>query len=256
MLRMPFPEYLAIDAASKHGLELLLRSPAHYRWAQEQPSEASPAQALGTLAHTLILEPETASRYLCEQVDRRTNAGKARWAEIQAEGLTLVSPDQMEAAEGMRDAVMAHPLARVLFAAGEAEGTLLWDDEETGLACKARPDWWNGDHDLIVDLKTASDGSFDGFSRAAGAYGYHLQAAHYMDGAIACGMKPQAFLFVVVESAPPHAVAVYTMDDNTIHAGRVKIRRALNLLAECRRTNTWPGYPVEIQTLEIKPWSL
>ena len=31
MLRMPFPEYLAIDAASKHGLELLLRSPAHYR---------------------------------------------------------------------------------------------------------------------------------------------------------------------------------------------------------------------------------
>lgn len=254
---MPFKDYLAVDAASKHGLELLLRSPAHYRYSLGNPRPSTAAQELGRLAHAVILEPHTVDRsFACEKIDRRTAAGKARALEIEERGLTVVSEEQMEMAYGMRDAVMDNPVARILLSSGKAEMSLFWTDEETGLPCKARPDWWNEDHQVLVDLKTANDASEDAFSRAAGSYSYHMQDAHYTAGASSCGLSPVAFLFLVVESSPPHQTAIYVLDETAKHAGAVKIARALTLLAECKRTDSYPGYPQGIQTLELKPWSL
>lgn len=254
---MPFAEYLAVDAASKHGLELLLRSPAHYRHSLATPSEPTAAQALGSLTHALIQEPGRAAlEYGVLDTDGRTRAGKEQREAFAAYGRTAVTREQMDLAEGMRDAVRAHPIAGLLYSVGKPELSLFWDDPETGLLCKARPDWYNTDHEVIVDLKTAADASEEGFSRAAGNYGYHMQDAHYLDGAAACGLTARGFIFVVVENTRPHAVAVYVLDDRARDAGRTKIRRALNLLAECKREDKWPGYPAEIKTLELKPWSL
>lgn len=256
---MPFDEYMTIDAASKHGLEIVLRSPAHYLHARRHPKPPTPSQALGQAAHTLIQEPKKyAERYIVapEGIDRRTTAGKETMRNLEESGKTILTVAQADILKGMLDAVWAHPIARRLYAEGEAEQTMLWTDEETDLECKGRLDWWNGNHRVAVDLKTAADASSEAFSRAAGNYGYHLQAAHYLDGLSACGVDARAFLFVVVENEPPHGVAIYQLDEKAIHAGRLKIRQALEILHRCKAEEIWPSYPTEIQTLELKPWSL
>ena len=255
---LPFPDYLALDLASKSGLSLILRSPAHYRYARSNPSEPSSAQALGTLAHATILEPESVPKNfaITPQVDRRTKAGKEEWAEYEksSEGLIRVTEEQWELAQGMREAVLADPQAAILLGVGEPELTVIWEDENTGLGIKNRFDWWNPDHRIIIDLKTTRNASEQKVSRDCGEYGYHLQNALYLEGARRNGLDPQGFLFIFVESSPPHGVALYELDEANVHAGMVKCWRALEILAECKRTNTWPNYPPGIHTIEIPPW--
>ena len=46
------------DAVSKSGLDLIAKSPAHFKWAQDNPRSETPAMQKGTLIHTMVLEPE------------------------------------------------------------------------------------------------------------------------------------------------------------------------------------------------------
>jgi hypothetical protein len=254
---MPAAEYHAMDRISAHGLMLIDRSPAHFLASKLTPRAATPAQHLGTMAHALILEG--IQSVLAPECDRRTNAGKAAWAEFQAslpvDALTATQ-EQYDAVRRMADSVRANPFAAALLSDGIAEASLLWTDEETGMECKARPDWICNGHAVLVDLKTAADASPDAFAKAAGNWRYHTQDAWYTDAAIACGLGQRAFVFVVVETEPPHAVALYTLDEQSRHAGHVRARRALDRYAECRKSGQWPAYADEIQPLTIPKWAL
>lgn len=257
---IPFADYLKIDACSAHGLMLIERSPAHYRASIEAPRAPTPAQALGTLAHLLILEPdrEASEVAVAPAVDGRTKAGKEAKEAFarESEGKLIVTKDDMTKARAMRESVMAQPYARALLEDGQAESTLLWKDHETGLNCKARPDWLCGGHAVTVDLKTACDASPDGFAKASGQYTYHMQSGHYTDAAIACGLGERTFVFIVVETEPPYAVGLYQLDAEAIFVGRQRIRRALETYARCRESGEWPGYATEIKTLSLPKWAL
>ena len=61
-------DYHAHPAISKSGLDLISRSPAHYRY--RAPKEPSRAMEIGTAIHTALLEPD---RYAAEYViDRKS----------------------------------------------------------------------------------------------------------------------------------------------------------------------------------------
>lgn len=262
---MPFAEYLALDRLSSSGLKILARSPAHFRHASAHPSESSPAQALGTHVHGLILEPEAYRYAVAPDADGRTKAGKEARAAFAAEsvGAHVVTQDQHDKAQAMRDAVMSHPFASVLLADGRPEVTALWEVDE--VACKARFDWLPDQFNVIVDLKTAADASREEFARAAGRYGYHIQDAWYGMGAMACGLADtgnpgialrRPMVFIVVESEPPHAVALYMLDQEAIDAASSRIERLIHLYADCKHSGKWPGYSVEVETLSLPKWSL
>ena len=259
---LPFDEYLKIHAASAHGLMLIERSPAHYRASIEAPREPSPAQALGTLTHLAVLEWD---RYqalvrVAPDVDRRTKAGKASAAVFEAEcaeiGAIVATAEQDAKARSMREAVISQPFARALLADGRAEVTMLWTDMATGVACKARADWVCSGHEVLVDIKTAADASERAFAKACGQWSYHIQAAHYVDAALACGLAERAFVFIAVEPEPPHAVGLYQLDEEALRVGRMRRDRALETYHECITSGIWPGYAQEIRTIEIPKWAL
>ena len=260
---LPFAEYLRLPRVSAHGLMQIERSPMHYRHAIDTPHDPTPAQALGTLAHMAILEPDRYERcvHVAPEVDRRTKAGKAadqefRDALADDPDAVVASQSQHDLARGMADAVRAQPYAAALLEDGAAEVSMLATDPETGTPLKSRADWVCGAHQAIVDVKTAKDACDDAFSRAAGTYRYHLQAALYQDVAALCGLGERAFVFLVVESEPPHGVALYQLEDAAMHAGRVRYQRALERYRECQKTGEWPGYPREIQPLILPKWSM
>jgi len=261
IVTVSFEEYKAIDAANAHGLMLFERSPAHFYWSKTNQTEPTPAQQLGTLAHMAILEPDEFKRLVRVEpnVNKRTKAGKTQleeWRDSLPENAVIASLEQVELCLQMATAVQDQPYAKALLSDGNAEQTMLWTDSDTGVACKARADWICSGHDVLVDLKTAQDASMNAFQRASGNFRYHMQAAFYTMASEACGLSGRAFIFIVVETAPPFGVALYQLDEEAMHAGHVRIRHALERYADCLSSGKWPMYPTEIQTLTLSKWAL
>lgn len=189
---------------------------------------------------------------------------RARWA-AENEGYTVLSVDTYEQLLGMRDAIMAHPMAgKLLSGEGVAEASVYWTDPSTGELCRCRPDFWRKDG-VVVDLKSTEDASPDGFAKSLVNYRYHVQAPWYLGGMAAAHAAghfpegfaaPRAFVFIAVEKRAPYAVACYALDAESLEIGTRLMRADLDTLAECRRTDIWPGYGDTLQQLGVPQWYL
>lgn len=259
---VPEVVYESWPAARSSVLKRFERSAAHAREAMLHPSEPTPALELGQAVHRAILEPDRfATEYVAApKVDRRTTAGKAEWSAFQAEykDHAILSAEDFALAGALRDAAWSHPLvAEILRAPGMNEVSACWIDGETGEACKARIDGlrrWLG-RSLIVDVKTTKDASPSGFGREAIRYGYDAQMAHYRMGLANLAPMERGCAIVALEKDPPHCAVVYVLPEEVIALGERKVRRWLARYAEARRTDTWPGYATELQTLELPAWA-
>ena len=248
---MDIAAYHAHPALGSSRLRELLKSPAHFKANLRREAEAL---ALGSLVHTLVLEPHAFSeRYLVvPKINGSTKAGKAQKAALANETRTVVNGEVMAEASACATSIMSHRVYQQIRDA-QVEHTVFWTDEETGIECKARFDvvgpW-------LVDLKTTRDASPKGFQRGIATYGYHIQAAHYMAGAIANGMDPRGFLFACVETSPPYLPAGYLMGNPTLEQGERERREALLTYAKCLRDDRWPGYNDDrIEVIDLPSWA-
>ena len=100
-------------------------------------------------------------------------------------------------------------------------------------------------------MKTTDDATPEGFSRTVTSFGYHIQAAHYLEMTGA-----ENFIFVAVERKAPYAVGIYKLDAEWLQAGANLRRKAITLLHECKALDSWPAYPTAVQTLSCPKWVL
>lgn len=257
---VPFEEYFAWSNVSVHQLHSLARSPAHYVAALAEPRKQTAGMTTGQAVHTAVLEPpdQFALRYApSPEVDKRTTAGKQAHQAAAAGGRTLLKMEELLAIRAIVDAIRAHPFASILLARedGESEISLSWIDAETGVFCKARPDFVNAAHNLIIDLKTTQDASMGAFARACVNYRYHVQASFYLASANAVGLNADAFVFVAVETASPWACACYELSPDDLQLGRTLYRKDLRVYKGCLESGTWPSYPEHVRILELPAWS-
>lgn len=264
VLGMSNDEYHSSDGISKSGLDLIAKSPLHY-WSryldpQREQRVATPAMITGTAIHTAVLEPDRfASEYrVAPAVDKRTKDGKATLeafvADCEANAATPITLNDLTVCNGIANVVRSHQTAVELFKDGVAETTIYWEDEKTGVLCKCRPDWIAGGS-IMVDLKSTTDASPDGFMKSAFNYRYWVQAAWYMDGfEIATGNKADAFVFVAFEKDPPYACGFYYATEEMIEAGRAEYRRLLDLYADSLKHQNWHGYSAQLQPLGMPGW--
>jgi exodeoxyribonuclease VIII len=246
-------DYHADPAVSASHLHAVAASPYHY-WSRfinpdRPPSVQTAAMKLGSLTHCAVLEPDELSKRYGIAPDRRTNAGKAVAAEMEAAGIEAVTASEMEQAMAMAASVRSHQAAAALLRDGKAEQSFWWDDTPTGLRCKCRPDWYAGN--TIVDLKTTTDASPKGFARSVAQWRYHVQQNHYLAGTFA-----ERFVFIAVEKTYPYAVGVYELDEAAALYGETERRNNLQTIADCRAISEWPGYGNTIQPLSLPSWAL
>lgn len=272
---IPFETYHAWEAASNSQLTILReQTPAHVRARQLEPTETV-ALRQGRALHCAVLEPdEFPARFACAarcdgvtaKKTRCTNMGSVLTAkgwrcgvhaselETASDSVTILPAADFARCLAARDAVWAHPRAKGLLSGeGRAELSLVWDDAETGILCKARHDRHTPllAGGAIVDLKKTRDASPRAFSRSVYRYGYHTQGAWYLEGAEAVGLPAQHFVIIAQEDQPPFATAVYRLDEGTLDAGGQQLRGLVRRYAECVRSGEWPGYTVDIQDLAI-----
>lgn len=251
----PYDQYDTWDRMNHSILHLFNRSPLHARAEQLLPSKPTKAMAFGHAAHCIVLEPGRFETDFVQapMISRRSNAGKAAFAVFEEahKGRTILLPDEYSRCEQLATAAAAHPLLRRLMGArGVNEVGLAWTDAETEVQMKSRLDRltvYTDGWPTIVDLKTANDASAWAFGRAVHTYSYHQQAAVYLDGAAALAPVDgdRRYVFVVIESDPPFAIAVYELDVAAIEQGRDEYKRNLRTLVRCRETGNWPGYTEE-----------
>lgn len=259
LLVMPAKRYHEDKAIGHSGILRMLKSPAHLREYLDYPHQLTPAMAFGSAVHSFILEPKRFSEEysVAEKFDRRTKEGKEAAAKFDAEnqGKTLITSEELATLTLIRASVHSHKGAARLLSRGDAELSVFWNDPATGIACKCRTDWFDGE--AITDVKSCTDASLNGFSRSVATFGYDVQAAFYVDGIKAATGMELPFNFIAAEKDAPHAVAVYRADPEVIEVGRKKYRAALQLLKWCQESGSWPAYQPEgeIELISLPRWA-
>lgn len=258
---------LGMPCVSKSSLLEFMRNPYKYKWdAEHGVKKASRALALGSLIDCLTLTPElTETLYTCEQVDRRTKAGKARAAELEGAGVTPVSPEDMDAAQ--LAAGHARELIDIACGEGWQSQVGMWVVIDTiGAVELATPLVVTGMLDVcpfaatsgLIDLKSTSVNLADSaeVNRNMAAYGYGVQAAMYCDLFAAITGEVRDFEFVFVSSEPPCQVRRVMVDEATLCMYRRRYQLALIEFAECAATGRFGNVELDSMTYNPPAWEL
>lgn len=253
ILDMPAADYHAHPAVSKSLLDRVAKSPAHARaYLDGQRTEPTAAMQFGTALHCAVLEPgRFANEFAIFEGDRRTKAGKEAYEILIQSGATPISRADYDAISAMAESIRNHPEAGKYLLSGVAEASVFWNDALSGVECKCRPDWWDREAGLVLDLKTTEDASSQAFARSIATYRYHVQAAHYK-----AGTKASRFVMVAIEKKPPYAVALYEIDADGLEKGYSLRLRDLEKYASCAEFKVWPGYPAAVQTISLPAYAM
>jgi hypothetical protein len=213
------------------------------------------AMEFGSAVHDAVLLPDRfAADYTSLPFRDGREKGAQDWIESQPAGRVILRTDAIIKIVSMRDAIMSQPLAaKLIKSATYKELSTFWTDKITGILCKMRADVViaGGRSAIILDLKTTANPNPTAFEFSASDYGYHRQAAMYLDGLSAAGIPADVFGFIVVGKEPPHIVAVSPMAPAAIEVGREENRQLLSIYAECEKSGEWPAYDDDMQTINI-----
>lgn len=125
-----------------------------------------------------------------------------------------------------------------------SQQTWLWNSIDQ-VKCKCIVDLWDGTGN-VYDLKTASDMSDEGITRAVEIYGYDIQAAAEVEACrILHGFTPK-FKWIFVETGDVNDVRLIEPSQDQLRFGLNKWLQAVNVWRDCLRTDTWPGRPDKV----------
>lgn len=157
-----------------------------------------------------------------------------------------LDPDEMERVTAQAEMLRRNSEFRSMLSFDhDVELTIVWEDSETGLLCKARLDAWIPDIGTILEVKgTKEVATVERFGWEIYRYGYHQQCAWYLEGVKAQieGHGKLSVFMGVCEKAHPYLCAVRPMSYGALAKGRSEIREALRRFADCKGRDRWPGH--------------
>lgn len=238
------------DYLSTSALKAFAKSPNHYlQYVSEQRLEPTPAMVFGSAVHCHILEPnEFDARYfVAPQIDRRTKAGREKYAALQKEheGKEILNAKDWERLQLVDHAIRSNSQAMDIL-----NGATATEQDKTapiegipfrGIADIVGANW-------VADLKTTTNASPDGFGRSATNLGYHLQGAAY------CALwQVPHFYWIAVETDAPWNVQVYRQHPDALAKSDRRLRELIH------RWNAWDGtpgsYSPDIEVLDLPKWA-
>lgn len=243
--RMDERTYRAHPALSRSLLEKIRRSPAHLHWAQKNEEPDTDYFRFGRLVHSAILEPDTFWPSVVVWDGARRYGKEWDGFKEKHDGKEILTASEEAQLMAMSNSAMLAGFTPK----GTVEGSIFWKHERTGIDLKARLDMLDGV--LVYDLKTTQDASPEAFRESVLNYGYHRQAAWYMDAARAAGVPVVSFIFVAIEKAAPYGVALYTLDPELLLLGQAENESHLDIYKRCKDSGDWPSYPKQPTVLRL-----
>lgn len=278
-------DYLALPYMSASKLEKLRRSPLQLRHSLTEPPRTSEALERGTALHLAILEPALfATRYvvaepcgvLLGRSSKRAgepcgNPGLFKLRELDCwacgthvkgfggqidDSAEVITAENDAAVRGMAAAVAAHPRARTFFEGrGDFEVTIVFEDQETGVLVRIRPDRLIERAGMYVGLKSTRDAAEWAFPADAERRGYFRSLALYRRGLRAVDWPYKHTAVLAIESTPPFDLVPYLADEGDLDTADREVSRLLRRYADCTKDNFFPGYATECLTLRRPAWA-
>ena len=272
------PNLLPGPSLSSSGAKVILeQSPLHF-WHNSPLNPNRPDEddaehfAVGKAAHDLLLlggDWEKNYHVLPEgfawNKTRQFEEAIAAAAHAKKAGKTLIKAADMALVKRIADRISSSADARNALLRGIPELTLAWQDELTGVWLRARPDHTPttcmeavASIRVVPDLKLMAPTFCSplGFSRAIDNFGFHISAGHYGEGIKQIfGKYPTHHVHVVIEKEEPHTVSLYELPAEDIERGRLLMRQAINVFAECQKRNHWPGYADRPMQVGLPVWA-
>jgi exodeoxyribonuclease VIII len=266
-------EYHSDSAISCSNIKDLLISPLKY-WNNsplnpDRKRKETTAKSTGTALHCLLMEKEKFKQdyivlpkleidsdfyrkesqnpdFLTKYALRKTKDAKT-FEYIGSQ--TVIKEEDFEEIKAAISSFEAQSAAGALFQDGYAEVSIFWQDEETGLMCKCRPDYLTPNY--IADYKSIAD--IEKIGRDLVSYKYHFQAAYYLEGMnqfrkyyqrdedpfTICKKLNELtkidhnnFIFAFQEKEAPYLVRLKTLSEEVLDIGRQKFRLGLEIYKE------------------------
>jgi len=241
-----FETYCAWDAWNSSAFKDFTLSPWHILSARKgETDNDSPTKLLGRAAHAAVLEGPTAfkSRYtLAPDINKNHNDYKAWAKNAKAKGIEIITKKQHDTVLGIAGSINRHDQMKALvLTPGAAEVSCVWTCPETGLRCKMRCDRFLAGQ-FIFDLKTCANAASRAIQGDAIAYGYDIQAAHYLQGLRVLAGTDARFIWGFVETDAPFAINLFTPDAAMLKSGRIRLKTAMSIVRRCVEENNWPLY--------------
>jgi hypothetical protein len=215
-------------------------SPEYFRFRLDNPQLATPAMKFGSALHVNVLQPSEFNKNyaVAPKFDKRTKVGKADYAEFQKKNFfkTVITEAEFELIEQMTMKLMKDSAIKQLLSGGEKEKIITWHNETHDVECKGMLDCYKPKPNIIIDLKTTQDASYNGFRRSILKYKYHKQAAFYMDA-----VEADEFYIVAIEKSPPFNMNVFQIGDDMLDDGRYMYNQELEIYNYCMKNDYWPG---------------
>lgn len=260
-----FEEYISWPCFHKSMVGSALRSTAHLEHYIQSERKKTHAMDLGSLADCLILEPHIFDKdFVCfPEWGEDAKGNEVPWnnrlkycqnwkKEIQSQGLIAYSDDDFNNARNIYEGVASHPTAAKWLFESKKQVAIVWEDEETGILCKARLDALRSDR--IVDLKTTVNASASEFARIAAKFLYHVQDFMYGQGYYIATGERLPFGFIVAESEAPNCVATYELGVESRLTGENLFRKAIRNYKDYLELGP-TGYSNFEQEINIPAWA-
>ena len=225
-----------------------------HRWLAGSDEDDTPSTQWGTLIDAMLLggklgiavTPETYEAADGTMKPWNWNAKACQQWRDANEGQIIVKPAAMDRAECAvkrirADAVIAEILKDADYQVW-VEADYRHNDKIT-VPVKGLIDIVPATADALADFKTTQSAEPRQYGRSIFNFGYHVQAAMYLDlWNAATNGKRNTFLHVIQESSEPYEIGRRMLDNNWLQLGRAQYQAALVLYGKCLETNTWPSY--------------
>lgn len=249
-------QYHASPGISATGLANFAKLPALYKYNRdkEEDDAETASQRLGSLVHMRALEPKLFE----ETVVIIAGNGNSTEVKNQIKAAELAgkyicrSEKEFKQVIDMVDSVMSHSWAKTLLTQGEQEQSLYAPHPLYGFLMKCRPDAIHPDKAIIADIKTYTDLDDYALEKQIKRLKYHWKAVHYMNVAsLVYGQPFEKFVHVWVSTKAPYPVRCLALGGATVQWAEEKVSDLYAQYSNCLLTNTWPGYPDDIEDFEL-----
>jgi hypothetical protein len=151
--------------------------------------------------------------------------------------------ESFETIQVMLDSCYQDAVIQKLIKGIEYNYSLFWIDKN-GLQLKTRPDFCKIKKNIIVNLKTATDGSPEAFTKDMAKYDYPFQACMEITGAVSTGFMPKVdnYFWLVCEKEPPFSATIYEFTKDDQKWCMDEFNYTLGLVARAKETNLYPSY--------------
>lgn len=270
---------------SSSNLRIALDSIRHYWFSKNEEEEKKSHFDFGNAFECALLEPDLFDQKVAIYDDREILEELAKnRPEIKSYGNTTeyrnwkkdfystnadkyiierTGAESFETIEHMLDACYRDAVIQKLIKGAEYQYSIFWQDPETGLNLKTRPDVCRINRNVVIDVKTARNGSPDGFSRSIKDHKLHIQAIMQIDGILSSGLMPSVdkYYWLVCEKNAPFNATLYEFTEWQQERSYEEYRHLLKSVKEAEENNLWTGYggwsdnKWGILEAPIKPWT-